>query len=489
MVGLNLFAVAVIIAISYCCGEEGVNEFCPSLKGKHELFPLLNVPMEQQQLLTSVNHCEMEWTNRDHIRNKFQDRLRKGEKQFFRLRLPTVFNGTIIHYVTVVWVNSHNQYMLHFPQNFQTLSLGAMTIISENLKNNHISWQCPPNCSVCGMGRRTLSEFLSNLTSDNHKYYWKYLCIPASYGMEHILDDYPQSWSGFSLLNSRDFAFPDTLYYLYFFKMLFISRRSPLGVPTYKEDFPNYYCYNMESKCVVKELLMKYYILVYTAFGIWLYMPLLVYYLPSSATPRDRHPQGMIPTHQSPVYFSHYIQVMLGYHLKDHSQMSWWKIRLRRFMALIFLYLVSIRFLTMAEFRASSWLVFVGLSIAALFPRYLSKSITTEVPKCFPLFPNQPYPKGLIKWNTDKEQTIEFQRLAYIMQERILLVLDLKFWLFVVSNSFILLVNQSNGVFFVLRAMVSLILGVCTLLAAVLIALVYFLVPILFFARKYCCLY
>lgn len=489
LLSVGVPVLAVLFQVFFGTGifiQKGKHDNCPSLIGYHELFPLL-IDDGQETGLNDDSNCSIQWHNKDHIRDKFRDRIQKGEKQIFRLRVPVVLGGTA-HHVTVVWVTAENQYLLFFPQNFQTLSLGTTVIISENLRHNHISYTCPVNCSRCGLGRRELAELLSELTANETQYKWKYLCIPDSYGTEDILDEYPESSSDLYSLNSRYLTLPDLLYYFYFFKTFFV-RRPFLGIPAYKEDFPNYYCYDNTGQCVVKEFLMKYYILVYTAVGVWLYCPLLVYYLPSSESVKRGGGGGgkrMLPTHKSPVYYTHCIQCMLGYHLTESSEGAWWKIRLRRFLFLILFFSVSFRLFILSQFRLFSWALLLLMSIGILIPLHISKSIQTEKPHCFPLFPDSPYPEGMIKWSEAKDRSIEFQRLAYVMQERIWLAVHCKFWKFIVTNSFSSFIDcmKGSGMINVIFICISFLHGAVILLAAFLIVVTHFLVPILFFTKE-----
>ena len=466
--------------------SEKEKTYCPGLIGFQEFFPLLDIkeaPQSSSPNYSSDSNCSFNWINKGHIKEKFRDRIQKGEKQLFRLRAPVMLNDSVPHFVTVVWVTAENQYMLHFPQNFQTLSLGTTVIISENLRHDHISWNCSINCSECGLGRRELSILLTELTVNETQYNWEYLCIPASYDTNDILDEYPETSSDLYSLNSRHLALPDVLYYFYFFKTLF-TRRQLFGIPSHKEDFPNYYCYNKDGKCVVKELLMKYYILMYTAIVMWLYSPLLVFYLPSSVSIRGGKNTGtqkkMIPTHKSPVHFTRCIMQLLGYHLRENSEGAWWKIRLRRFLILILIFFMSFRLFFLSRFWLISWPVLLVVSITLLAPLYISKNIKAEKPSCFPLFPNCPYPKGMIKWTSETDRSVEFQRLAYVMQERIWLVLfHWEFWKFIVSNSF-----SDHGI---RNRFCNIMVGVFVFLVAFIIAITYYLVPIPFFAKEILC--
>lgn len=475
------------------------NTYCPGLIGSQEFFPILDKETPQSNLPLNLpnysnnSNCSFNWTNKDHIKEKFRDRIQKGEKQLFRLRVPVTFNDGVPYNVTVVWVTAENQYMLHFPQNFQTLSLGTTVIISENLRHDHISGNCSSNCSQCGLGRKELSVLLSELTINETQYNWEYLCIPASYGTNDIMDEYPETSSDLYSLNSRHLALPDVLYYFYFFKTLFTQRQF-FGIPSYEKDFPNYYCYNETGGCVVKELLMKYYILMHTAIVTWLYSPLLVFYLPSSVSIRGGKSTGkqekMIPTHKSPVHFTRFIMQLLGYHLRENSEGAWWKIRLRRLLILIFIFLMSFRLFLLSRFWLISCSVLLVVSIALFAPLYISKNIKPEKPSYFPLFPNCPYPKGMIKWSSETNHSVEFQRLAYVMQERVWLVLfHCEFWKFIFSNSFSDCMSRNNRIstISILKTILSIIIGVVAFLVAFIIAVTYYLVPIPFFAKELLC--
>ena len=108
---------------------------------------------------------------------------------------------------------------------------------------------------------------------------WDYLCLKADYGVGDIVSGYPNKQS-LTMLNSHNFALPD-IFYRWRFVVYLITDCPTLSTSCTELKPHNYYCFDKHGSCVVKEVKSKYFIL---AAVMWLFSPLLVYYLPSSRT-------------------------------------------------------------------------------------------------------------------------------------------------------------------------------------------------------------
>ena len=457
---------------------------CPQLEGIATKWPK-TLPINQTE------DCLILWDGLEHFEKKIRDRLTKREKVFVRFRVPVDGNNVM----TIIWVSESHQPMLHYPHNFETLSLATMNIITESLVEKNIVWKCPTHCITCGLGKQQLETVLRNIT-ESLDVHWKYLCIHADYGMSHILDDYPKHWS-IDMFNTYNFALPDMLYYWYFLKMLFITQRPPLGFASNKEDFPNYYCYNNKNECVIKELHIHYWVVVYLAFILWLYCPLMVYYLPSSKPSNTVVPsKDMFPSYKSPIHFTRCFQYMLCYYSsKNQDSCVGWKIRLRRLLFLLFLAVFSFRLLLLSEYCIISWIAFVSFVIAAVVPTHMSVYVEPDIPKSFPLFSSTPYPNGVVKLNEAKNNKVEYQLLAYNMKERIFIALDKQFWIYLFRNSFKQFHNAYKGytsqsvvgiLFCFMKLFVLFLAGIALLLLSVSITVLYFIIPMPYFFKELC---
>lgn len=433
--------------------------------------------------------CPSLWQNWEHMREKIVAML-EGEKIFIRFRTP-VRGYSNPHlgledwsgYLTWVWVAEKFQYMLYYPHNFETLSLATTNIVCADLEERHIQLSCGhcSNNASCGIGMYELQALMANVTA-SVKMDWKYLCFEADYGMEDIVSDYVNEQS-LQMLNTRNFAVPDILYQWCFLRRLFTLCPTQRG-SCIKANIHNYYCYDRNSNFIFKELMQKYYVIVLLAVIMWFFSPLLTYYLPSS--PRDAQLQtDMFPTYKQPVHFGRCIQYVLGYYMTKSCK---WLVRVRRVLTLLVLASLSFRLLISSAYQSFSWIILVTFIIAILHPHYLSVYIQPEIPKCFPLFTAE-YPPGVIKWNPRKEASREYQRLAYVMQERIFIISDWNFWEYLLKNCFssLLSIRHQFSHTYLLSLMFAVVAGLITLACALLILILYFFLPMPYFVKEMFC--
>ena len=140
------------------------------------------------------SHCRFNWTNRAHMIEKVRDRMAHRQKVFLRFNAPVFYHNSSMswnqsgsEFDTWVWVAATHEYMLHFPHNFEILSLGTMGIITNNFWNPGGEGKIEGYCSECFLDfqpktkpRCTLtwtdiSEFMSNVTNEL-KTEWNYVC-------------------------------------------------------------------------------------------------------------------------------------------------------------------------------------------------------------------------------------------------------------------------------------------------------------------------
>lgn len=437
--------------------------------------------------------CPARW-NWEHMREKVQFMLKNEEKKFVRFRTPVChysnprlgleqWSGTL----TWIWAADQFDYMLYYPQNFQTLSLGTTDIIVSNMKNNDITIDCThcDNDTSCGVGYFELKALIKNV-SDPLGIEWDYLCVEADGGVTDIVSDYPPEQS-LDMLNTRNFALPDILYQSRFLKLLY----SKCSFLTFEcKNVANYFCYDLGCNCIVKEVLSHYNVIVYLAIVFWLYSPILVFYLPSSQrTYSLKHITEMFPTYKTPVYFGRCIQDILCYHMSVTNHHAKWLIRVRRFLFLTTLSFLSFRLLLLPPYRLFSCTILGLFIVSALWPQHISVYIEPQVPQYFPFpFVSTPYPAGIIKWGGSRVSSIEFQKLSYIMLERIYMTTDYKFWVYLVENSFSHLQSfyhqPSSLPLWLCKVVFGALAGLITLSYAVAVVLVYFLVPMPYFVKE-----
>ena len=481
--------VPLVVAVSIVRSED-----CPILptrENQSRPYPL-NV-LGNETTKKSEFLCDFIWTQKEHLKKKLYNRMTKRQKSFVRFTVPVIgynnpyldmssYNGSL----TWVWVVDLHDYMLYYPHNFIVISTKTMGIITQDwaidyLNKSPVSLEgfgldrkmfdthdivgyCDPGCveinKSCGIGKYELQDFLENVTGRKENFEWTWLCLQAHYDVKDIVS-VPQ------------FAFPDLLYYWRFLWM-FLARRPWFGFMKSKTDFPHYYCYNREDKCEVKELLKHYWVIVAIGLILWLYSPLLVHYLPSSCSIK-RKDKTMFPSYKSPIYFGRWVKSLLCFYTE-----KWYWIRGRRLIFLLAMALTSFR-LFYPPYRYYSLFLLLCAVAASLKPTYLSTYVSAELPTHFFLWD---LPRGLVRAKPD---LVEYQQLAHVMQERLYLSVDLRFWKFLVEksfHSFILLLSSRHETsccavvvlgFFTLRR------GCLIFVAAFVGNLVFYFIPLPYF--------
>lgn len=392
--------------------------------------------------------CDFVWTDREHLKEKLLDRLKRRQKSFVRFTVP-VMGYTNPHlsmynasgYLTWAWVLDGYDYMLFYPHNFiitSTMALGIITqdwaidytegkapvtlqgfgVDPDEFDTDDIVGHCNPECvrvnKSCGIGKYELEEFLIEVTDNKTKYNWDYLCLQSPY--KNIRD----------LKAVSQFAFPDLLYQWRFLSM-FYSSRPLLGLMKDKEDFPHYYCYNTADECELRELLSHYLLIPAIGILLWLYSPLLIHYFPSSGPKTGRGvSRDMFPSYKTPIYFGRCLKCMLCFYTQRGTSRI--LIVARRLLFLSLLAVTSFRLLTFSPYFIYAWPLLVVTFLAALIPGYLSQHITAELPSKFMFWD---LPEGLVRKNL---RLSEYQQLAFVMQERLYLFVNWDFWLFICNR-------------------------------------------------------
>ena len=483
----TLMVLAVVVVE---CSED-----CPKVKNAVLPWPHLNVREKGPE---SEFRCKFEWNNRDHMIKKVLDRMKNREKRFIHFKVP-VRNYTNVYlslanytgHVTWVWVVDSHEYMIYYPHNFLALSSGTMSIITQHFEDeDDYLGSCTKSCvGSCGLGKYELEELLLEITHGKQEYNWEYLCLHADYNTSDIVSP-----------DERAFAIPDLLYYWRFLNM-FYTKRPMLGKSDGRFDLPNYYCFGhngTEGKiCKLKLFQQNYYVIPLLALLIWLYCPLLIHYFPSSgpaASYSDSQSGKLFPSYKTPIYFGRFIRCILCYYVpKDHQRKAAkLGIRIRRALFVLVLILPAFRLLFLPGYRFYTWIVILTLIIpSVLWPRFLSEYIQPEVPSAFPFFSYRwVYPKGLIQTISSK---VEYQLLAHVMQERIYLLVDYRFWCHLFHSSFQWVHYRytsgppQHSFLRLLHPVLLLeffILGCAALLLATLISFSYLSVPLPFFCKE-----
>jgi hypothetical protein len=324
----------------------------------------------------------------------------------------------------------------------------------------------------CGIGKYELQEFMDDVTKGKEEFQWTWLCLPAHYDIQDIV-------------SVPEFAIPDLLYYWRFLWMFF-NRRPQFGVMKRKTDFPNYYCYNKENRCEVKELLSHYWVIFAIGLILWLYSPLLVHYLPSSSFKKVHYlssssveDEKMFPSYKSPVYFGRWVKSLLSFYNKE-----WYWIRGRRLAFLIAMALTCFRLLFYRPYCYYFLFLVVCTGLASLKPKYLSTYINAELPTHFFLWE---LPRDLVR---EKADLVEYQHLAHVMQERLYLSVDIRFWKLLAKKSFhsldlLLLNRQETSVYtFVVLGFFALRRGCLIFTAAFIWNLVFYFIPLPYFCME-----
>ena len=433
--------------------------------------------------------------NREKLGKEISDIFTIEQKKFIRFRAP-VHNYTNAQLgleqwsgrLTWVWVAGKFDYLLFYPQNYQTLSFGTTDVVAENTKEEEIYINCTAcdSGTSCGVGFYELKEAVQAEASVQG-IDWEYLCVEADNRVLDIVQDYPPEQE-LAMLNTRNFAVPDILYQFRFLKFFF-SSCSFFTLAC--KNVTNYFCYSQHNgNCVVKELLSHYPKIIYLSLLFCLFFPILVFYLPSSRPVYSvKQIKDLFPTYKLPVYLGRLIQSCLCYQTLLSDSNGAFFIRLRRAFGFVLLSFFSFRFLVLPAYQPLSWVIWALFFSAALWPDHLSVYITPNFPRSFPLF-THPYPEGLVRLRGSRNNSIEYQRLANIMVERIYLPFDYNFWVYVCENSFRefnLCFSQQMSVslpLWVCKVALSAVVGAITLSLSVVIVLTYFIVPLPYFAKE-----
>ena len=372
--------------------------------------------------------CQFIWDNRADMTENIRHRLkRRPHKRFLRFKSPVYYLDTEgkwkqakDEFETWVSVAYTHEYMLHFPHNFNVLSLGTMGIITDEFWGPDAKWEISGSCNKacaklekprCSLSRRDIQEFVSNVTLKD-KQDWNYICFQLDYDVNDVV-------------RNPNTAIPDILYYWRFLRQLFTQR--PYLVKGFsKNDFVHYHCYDEEGRLFKKHLLRKYYLIFIIAVILWLYSPLLVHYFPSSQPPAIDYPAGLnhkdfCPTFRSPVCFGGFLRCILCFHMEESKGFNL-KSRIRRILFLSFFLMISFR-LWYTPYQIYFVMFSLTSLVAALVPEFFSVYIKDKLPTRF-LGPWK-YPEGVFRENARKK---EYQFLAHCMSERIYLISDRRFW-------------------------------------------------------------
>ena len=378
--------------------------------------------------------CQFTWVNRADMTEKIRDRLKyRPHKHFLRFKAPVYYLDTEgkwkqarDEFETWVSVADTHEYMLHFPHNFNVLSLGTMGIITDEFWGPDGKWDIWGHCNQacaklrkprCSLSRRDIQEFVANATAKD-KQDWNYICFQLDYDVNDVI-------------RNPNTAIPDIFYYWRFLGQLF-TKRPYLGKGISKDDFVHYNCFDKQGQLHKKELLMKYFVILIIAVILWLYSPLLVHYFPSSQPPAINYPAGLnhkdlCPAFKSPVYFGRFLRCILCFYMEERKGI---KSRIRRFLFVSLSIMISFR-LWYTSYQNYYLMFSVTFLVSALIPEFLSVYLKDVLPTHF--LDLWKYPVGVFRQNARKK---EYQFLAHRMLERIYLISDRRFWGMLVEKSF-----------------------------------------------------
>ena len=437
-------------------------------------------------------HCQFIWSNRDEMIERVRDRMKHRHKRFLRFKVPVYYLDRAQNWKrstdeveTWIWVAHTHEYMLHFPHNFNVLSLGTMGIITDNFwepgGQGEIFGYCDKSCVKnetmkprCILTWKDIQKFMSDVTLKD-KEEWNHVCLQIDYDVSDMIRN-PNS------------AIPDMFYYGRFLRQLF-SHRPYLGKGISRDDFVHYKCFNRKDQIKNKEILMNYFVILIIAIILWLYSPLLIYYFPSSQPTMMNYPLGLThkdvyPTHKSPVNFGNFVRCILCFYMEKNKSM---KSRVRRLIFVSCSFVVSIRLLY-TPYQSYLVVLFSTFLVAAFIPEFLSVYLRHEHPTHF--LGLWKYPEGIFRENTRKT---EYQFLAHCMQERIYLISDRRFWEMLLRESFkaplfsktwaelyASLLNLLN----ISKFALSVFACVITFILAVSVTVFYYLTPALYFYKE-----
>lgn len=481
-----LFGTLIAVVYIITC----INTF--TFGGEERLFVKENL----HSVVSSEFLCEFKWTNADHLRDKILDRMKHRQKRFIRFTVPVLgYNNpqlSINNYtglLTWVWVMDTHEYMLHYPHNFVYTSLFTLSIVVEDYAldfNNkfHVSLEgfgadldkfdeynavgyCNEECisknNSCGIGEYSLKELLLTIPLE---YKWNWLCLQIHYNISDI-EILPH------------LAVPDLLYYWRFLRVFF-TRRPTWGWSEDKKDFIHYHCYGKDKEHKDKELMMKFWVIPWVAFIMWLYSPLLIHYFPSSAG-KQKKDKNMFPAYKTPIYCGRFIKwVLCFYRSNNPNHCTYVLIRLRRLLFLTVMVATSFRLLqTSHPYTFHVRVLVLMLVVVSCIPHYFSVYLSVKMPSSFLLWE---LPRGVVRGG---DQLIEYQLLAHVMHERICLILDYRFWLFLFEN---LLLPKSSQNFWqsdlvekILMIVSTITLGLPLLVLGLIFYILFWFIPLPYF--------
>lgn len=174
----------VVVVLQFWVFKARSNEICPS--GVRGFFHCLPKHVG--------THCHFNWTNRAQMIEKVRDRMKHRQKQFLRFKAPVFYfdsdwtwQKSKTEFDTYVWVAETHDYMLHFPHNFEILSLGTMGIITNNFwepgGEGKIVGHCNMTCinsritatHRCTITWKDILEFMTDVTAE-YDTEWNYIC-------------------------------------------------------------------------------------------------------------------------------------------------------------------------------------------------------------------------------------------------------------------------------------------------------------------------
>jgi len=420
--------------------------------------------------------CTFQWTNRDKLKKKVQKHLKERFKVllYFRTHMKGYNNHELNYlkytgWITWVWVLKDYKYLLNYPHNFYALSLATTDIVIEEFE---IEGKCDKKCSKkigyksCGLGRKDLVLFLQEIvTANDSSYEWEKVCLHANIGTSHLITPYSYTF------------LPDLLYYGYFIHALYFYDLTGFSKTKY---FPNYYCYRYNDlDCESTPIWHRYNIILTFAIILWMYCPLLIYYFPSS-NGGQKFDKDFYTSHATPCHFMKVIRTVLCYYPSLDVAIAR---RLRRLFLVLLLVPPTVRVLSLP---LNCWIAFGVLCICLLLPSYLSCWIRPEHPienfQPIPFLVKWPYPREMIQ----PIKGIEYQLLGNIMEERILLLTDIRFWCFIYEHSCGLIKGPQHCPMLIQWACYPFVVALKVIAFAMLtvVSIFYFFVPWLYFCKE-----
>ena len=171
---------------------------------------------------------------------------------------------------------------------------------------------------------------------------------------------------------------------------------------------------------------MKFWVIPWAAFIMWLYSPLLIHYFPSSAG-KQKKDNGRFPAYKTPIYFGRFIKWVLCFYIPNKPNCyTFILIHIRRLSFLALMVATSFRLLqTSHPYMFHVWFLVLMLAVASFVPPYFSVYLRVKISSSFLLWE---LPHGVVH---GENRPIQYQLLAHVMNERICLIPDYRFWLII----------------------------------------------------------